>query len=302
MSGRLQHVRRILLATDFSTRSDRALRRAILLARTISATLDLVHVVDADQPEKLVQSQQRDARALLRAVTATVRKTDGVPCKAHVVLGEPFQAIADAAEEFEADLTVMGPYRRQILRDAFLGTTVERTIRRSRRPVIMANALPASAYKRILVATDFSDCSAHAAMQVRDLGIPEQATTVFLHAFDAPGQSMMLRAGKTMDQLKDHFAEAKQVADNELSEFLDRIRFSPDDRLLQLTEMSAAETIRQNARSLRSDLIVIGTHGRNVVGNLLLGSVAEEVLRNAAVDVMVVPQAKDVSILPTPAA
>lgn len=291
-------MKRILVATDFSTRSDRALRRAILLARTISATLDLVHVVDADQPEKLVRSQQRGATALLREVAASVRKTDGVPCKAHVVLGEPVQAIADAAEEFDADLTVMGPYRRQILRDAFLGTTVERTIRRSRRPVIMANAVPAGAYARILVATDFSDCSAHAALVARELGITECSQTVILHAFDAPGQSMMLRAGKTMDQIKDHFAEAEQGAKNELSKFLDRIQLSPDDRLLQLTELSAAETIRQSARMLRSDLIVIGTQGRSVVGNLLLGSVAEEVLRNSGVDVLIVPHARDASTFP----
>jgi nucleotide-binding universal stress UspA family protein len=298
----LQKVKRILVATDFSTRSDRALRRAILLARALPATLDLVHAVDADQPEKLVRSQQRDATALLRVMTATMRKTDDVPCKAHVVLGEPFQAIADAAEEFDAELMVMGPYRRQILRDAFLGTTVERTIRRSRRPVIMANAVPAGTYTRVLVATDFSDCSAHAALVARDIGIFEHAQTVFLHAFDAPGQSMMLRAGKTMDQIKDHFSEAEQDAKNELSNFLDRIQFRPDDRLLQLTELSAAETIRQSAKMLQSDLILIGTQGRSAVGNLLLGSVAEEVLRNSAVDVLVVPQDKHASIPPAHAA
>jgi len=40
-------MQRIMLATDFSERSDRALRRAVILARAHDASLDLVHVVGA---------------------------------------------------------------------------------------------------------------------------------------------------------------------------------------------------------------------------------------------------------------
>jgi nucleotide-binding universal stress UspA family protein len=45
---------RILIATDFPVRSDRATRRASLLARKLGARLTLVHVVDADQPPSLI--------------------------------------------------------------------------------------------------------------------------------------------------------------------------------------------------------------------------------------------------------
>ncbi|HEU6442162.1 MAG TPA: universal stress protein, partial [Microvirga sp.] len=48
-------MRTILVATDFSTRSDRALRRATLLARHVSARLVLIHVVDDDRPVRLVE-------------------------------------------------------------------------------------------------------------------------------------------------------------------------------------------------------------------------------------------------------
>ena len=46
----------ILVATDFSPRSDRALRRAILIARRQGATLVLAHVIDDDRQERLVTS------------------------------------------------------------------------------------------------------------------------------------------------------------------------------------------------------------------------------------------------------
>lgn len=49
----------ILAATDFSTRSQRALRRAGRLVRQLAGELMLVHVVDDDQPEALVALERR---------------------------------------------------------------------------------------------------------------------------------------------------------------------------------------------------------------------------------------------------
>ena len=55
----------ILVATDFSTRSQRALRRAGLLARERSAKLTLVHVVEDDQPRSLIELERREASKFL---------------------------------------------------------------------------------------------------------------------------------------------------------------------------------------------------------------------------------------------
>ena len=55
----------ILAATDFSTRSQRAIRRAGLLARDNGAGLTLVHVVDDDQPTDLVALETREADRIL---------------------------------------------------------------------------------------------------------------------------------------------------------------------------------------------------------------------------------------------
>lgn len=43
-------MKKIMFATDFSERSDRALRRAVILARAHDAVLEIVHVVDDDRP------------------------------------------------------------------------------------------------------------------------------------------------------------------------------------------------------------------------------------------------------------
>ena len=67
-------MKRIVAATDFSTRSDRALRRAVLLAVRHETSLHLVHVIDDDQPAYLIDRQREGATELLAEATRTIRE------------------------------------------------------------------------------------------------------------------------------------------------------------------------------------------------------------------------------------
>lgn len=284
-------MKRILVATDFSTRSDRALRRATLLARQYSAEIAVLHVIDDDQPSRLRKAGEREARSMLDDLAATVRDVDHLPCETHLMAGDPFQAIAETAEAVNADVIVMGPHRRQALRDVFVGTTIERTIRHSHRTVVMANAVPAGRYARILVATDLSDCSAAAIASARKLGIFDLAETIMFHAFDTPARSMMIRSSMTMDELKDQIAEGEERATAEIAAFIAKTQLHPARTIVQLIDLSASDAIRDCARKQKADLIVMGTRGRTGVAKFFLGSVAEEVLRRSEVDVLVIPAA-----------
>jgi nucleotide-binding universal stress UspA family protein len=283
-------MKQILVATDFSTRADRALRRATLLAREAGAQLVLVHVVDEDLPPRLLEAERLEATALLQELAATVSFVDAVPCAARLTVGEPFQAISGLAEELDADLIIMGQHRRQALRDVFVGTTVERTIRESLRPLVMANAPPARPYERVLAATDFSEGSAFALGAAQELGFLERARQTFVvHAFDAPARSLMLRSSATARQIAEYIAEEKERARAELDQFLGQFGFKPDARVLELAEHSAAKAIGDCARAYDVDLLIVGTQGRTGAGRFFVGSVAEEVLRCARTDVLVVP-------------
>jgi len=284
-------MKRILVATDFSTRSDRAMRRATLLARDASAPVALVHVVDDDLPARLLQVEQAEAAMLLHDLATTMRETDGVTCEARLALGDPSQVIADTAEATDADLLVVGPHRRQALRDAFIGTTVERTIRLSRRPTIMANAVPSRSYERILVATDFSDIAAHALRTVRDLGLSAHAEIVVVHAYEGRAGNFIERSGMTESEIKHDMAEEEAHAAAALEEFLRAASFKPADRVVRRVEFSVSNTIREVAGERRADLIVIGTRGQSGPMQFLLGSVAADLLRDAEVDVLAVPPA-----------
>ena len=282
-------MKNILVATDFSERSDRAIRRATLLAREFDGRMSLVHVVDDDQSRRIVQAEQREANAVLQEQVRSLREIDGLTCDFRVVLGDPFEGIALASREAKADLVVVGPHRKAALKDVFIGTTAERTIRTSDRPVLMANGNPAGPYRRILIAMDLSECSADAVRAVRTLALDRKASVSVVHVFDAPAVSMMHRASSTDDQIKDYIADEQERADGELRTFLGKLHLTPVQSILSPADRTPAHHICAAAREVSADLIVVGTRGRTGVAKILLGSVAEEVLRISDRDVLAVP-------------
>lgn len=285
----------IIVATDFSPRSDRALRRAILLGRERGAALVLAHVIDDDRQERLVTSQRLAAHDLLEEITASVRREDGVECTAMLAFGAPDEAIIEAGIEAGADLIVMGPHRRQSLKDIFVGTTVERVIRKSPLPVLMTVAPPAGAYARAMVAVDLSENAAAAIDAVRRLELAKGSPTGVVHVFEAPAQGLMLRASTTSDQLREYIAGQRARASADLDVFLQHAGMRPDFRLIELADDTPARTIVSCAARTKADLLVIGTRGRTGLSRLVLGSVAEGVLRSSQIDVLTVS-------LPLPAA
>src|SRR5688572_16149575 len=154
----------ILAATDFSARSRRALRKAGLLAEARGAELTVVHVVDDDQPQDLIEIESREAERTLAGHIGAMPERHAARCRPMVVAGNPFDGILRSAASIGADLIVMGAHRKQFLRDIFVGTTIERVIRTGPYPVLMVNdeASGPGSYRNAVAAIDFSEPSANA--------------------------------------------------------------------------------------------------------------------------------------------
>ena len=284
-------MKKILLATDFSERSDRALRRATLLARQFDAVLSIVHVVDDDQPRRKVDSDHEAASALLQDLQGTIRNVDGISCETSIVLADPFAGIARAAEEAGPDLLVIGPHRRQVLRDMFVGTTAERTIRSVVCAVLMVNATPAGPYHHVLFATDLSKGSERAASASRALGIARGARTSVLHVYEAPAKRLAMSQSVPADDWDSYLEELRKDAQSNLARFVQAADMGAARQLLRRGLHAPAEEILRAAEEESADLIAVGTHGRSGFARFLLGSVAEAVLRNADRDVLAIPLA-----------
>lgn len=284
-------MKKIMLATDFSERSDRALRRATLLARQFGASLLIVHVVDDDQPRRIVDGERDMASALLRELRSTVQNVDGVPCETRVVLADPFAGIVRAVEEGAPDLLVIGAHRRQALRDVFVGTTAERTIRSVTCPLLMVNAPPVGSYGHVMLATDMSEGAERAAKACAGLGIAGDADISVLHVFDAPAVHLTMSLTMPEDEKQTYIEGQRKEAARGLSAFVKSVGWRSPRQVVRQMRATRAEEILTAASEAAADLIVVGTHGRSGFARFFIGSVAEEVLRKADRDVLAVPMA-----------
>ncbi|WP_298720148.1 universal stress protein [uncultured Ferrovibrio sp.] len=282
-------MKKILVATDFSPRSDRAIRRGVLLAKDFGASLTLLHVVDNDQPDRIVQAKREAATALLSEQAASLSQIDGISCDYSVFMDAPFAGIQQAVKTAAPDVLLIGPHRRQALRDIFVGTTAERTIRSKSAPVLMANGVPASGYRHALVAVDFSDCSRDAMRAVVALGLKARLAISVIHVLDNPAAGPMSKAPLTEAEARDYVMAEEKRAAGELTALVFDAGLAPAKELVRLNDRSAADIVCATAKEIGADLIVVGTHGRSGLSKLMLGSVAQEILSCAEVDVLAVP-------------
>lgn len=283
------HIQRILAATDFSTRSQRSVRRAGLLARQTGAELTILHAVEDDQPTHLVELEQKEAGKILDEQLNSVAELRDINCRFVVMAGDAFDAILRTAESTSADLVVMGSYRKKLLRYIFVGTTIERVVRTSPCPVLMVNTEAADSYTQVLVAVDISDASARALQSARALHFLDNAHVTIAHAFEPLAKSTRFMAGVPWKRIADYVAQEQLRASAELAAFLQSHGLSDAARSFRVEEDEPSQMISRVAAEMYADLLVIGTHSRSGIAKILLGSVAEEALRALEIDILVVP-------------
>jgi universal stress protein A len=144
-------------------------------------------------------------------------------------------------------------------------------------------------WTRICCAVDFSGCSHVAFDEATALAARTATTLTVLHVYP-PARPATIAADMLAWTPPD--VEAKALAD--LERPMEELRARAEAVLgkgrveLRLVPGHPAEEIARLAKEGRHDLVVIGTHGRTGVRRLVLGSVAEQVVRTAPVSVLVV--------------
>jgi nucleotide-binding universal stress UspA family protein len=138
--------------------------------------------------------------------------------------------------------------------------------------------------RHILVPTDFSDHSNYALQVAIDLARQHGATLTLLHVAETLGPEY-LTYGEAVSQLQPD-SYRQRLMDELRRTLLPPAAGVPVEYLL--AEGEPAVEIGRAARDHSCDLIVLGSHGRTGVRRLLMGSVAEHVVRYAACPVLTV--------------
>jgi nucleotide-binding universal stress UspA family protein len=163
----MRQIRQILLASDLTERSRCALARAIQLKRATAAGLTVLHVADPGLPEERADSRRAAAMGTLEAHPADVSAAQLRRLIIKVAEGDHVTAVVAEAEARDADLIVLGQPEKHRLEDRLTGTTAERVIRHTRRPVLVAKVASDRSHRRVVVAFDRSDAAQRASATAR---------------------------------------------------------------------------------------------------------------------------------------
>jgi nucleotide-binding universal stress UspA family protein len=297
-------IKRILCPIDFSEFSRHALMRAVAVAKAHRAAVMALHVVpipppvfvshlEVSEPPQLGLAHTAREH-LLRALTEFTAPQHSmcVPIDTDVVDAETVHGeILAQAERLRADLIVMGTHGRTGFQRLLLGSVTDKVLRTARQPVLTVGA-PAgeqdttAAFKRILCAIDFSECSIAALTYAVSLADGADAHLGAVNVIEWTPIGYDPLGGPAVD-----LAGYRMAAETTARERLHKVVHDSAPTLAVeeiVTSGKPHHEILRIAAELRSDLIVLGIHGRNPIDRMLFGSTAEPVVRRATCPVLTV--------------
>ena len=143
--------------------------------------------------------------------------------------------------------------------------------------------------KHILVGTDFSDGAAAAVAMTADLAVKFGARVTLFHAYD-PDPLVPPGVVPSPGQFREQIAKEMKTAIDEALANIRKAKLGAiaDVNIEAAVATSAADGIVSAAERVGADLIVVATQGRTGLRHLLIGSVAERVVRHSHCPVLVV--------------
>jgi nucleotide-binding universal stress UspA family protein len=286
----------LVIGTSLTAESDRVVAVGAELARATGAAVRLVHAYApmpgysglptelgsgnaawiAAQRSTLVQRLAAQAKAAgLPDGSAAMEPTELLPGSAH-------QALVDVAVREAADLIVVGASERRAGRLKPLSTTADRVIRKAPAAVFVVRPESAFPPRRVLLPVDLSSVSAGALRfglaLLAEAGISDVDSEVLfvLNPLEAEGSLQFTRT------------QIARFAADELERFV--TANAPSARVRRRVRTGYAwEEIVAEIEETQAALTILGTHGHSTVERLLIGSVTNDVLREAPSSVLVVP-------------
>ncbi|MEE9575883.1 MAG: universal stress protein [Gemmatimonadota bacterium] len=292
-------ITRILAPTDFSPAAEVACRLAARLAMRSEAGLTVFHAIPGKdlaqrmesgktQVDILNEGRERLGEWFAAVVPAELRSF--LTAEFKVIVGEPTPGIARAAKLSGADLILMATQGRTGLAHLLMGSVTAAVLRTLPIPVLALRPgqaeLPLTTVQRILWATDLSPVSEAAWPYVLMLADLLTAEVILLHAV-RPAELAGL-ADHPVPPPAGWMERYLTPLEQELERRQRAVEALGLRARRKIVVGTPAEVIVAEAQGEQADLIVMGTHGRSGLSHVLLGSVAEAVIRKAACPVLTV--------------
>jgi nucleotide-binding universal stress UspA family protein len=310
------NIRNILVPVDFSEMSGPAIETAQRLAKRFGAAVHLVHVHEyyypvgfmapgAPVPMSMVAFRADTAERIADEFRALAKKHGISATNCYVRNDTPvFNGVCKVARQINADLIVTPTHGYTGVTRFFEGSHAERIVQHSPCPVLVArkrekkpsrvasNGKASGSIDAILVPVDFSQSSFEALEYSIEFAERVAAELIVFHAvrlgyaFTADGYGMC--------DLSILIEGARKDAERQMEEFVRLAKFRGVKFETAVKIAPPVSEICAIAEQRDVDLIITATHGRTGLKHLLMGSVAEQVVRHAHQPVLVMPSHPEV--------
>lgn len=302
----MSEIHRVLWATDGSSESREGEAYACLLAQLWGAELIALSVLEF--PPGMNRKYPVNEIYLAELLKhATSHLTDakgrivakGIPVRTQVATGIPSEEILAVAQAERADLLVLGTRGKTGLAHVMLGSTAERVIRTAPCPVLAVHTTAGSAesretegiaskgFSRILVPVDFSDCSLDAVEYASLVARQAKASITLFHVLEPISYGLDFTIGHVTER-----QQVREVMSRRLDDLAGALRRAHLTIDCHVSGGLPVDSILERVKTSGADLLVMGTHGRRGLSHVLMGSVAEAVLRKTPCPVLTVRSPK----------
>ena len=305
--------RNLLVPLDGSAFGEQALPMALSIARRTGAALQLTHVHVPPMPvgieglpivdAPLENEMRQHERAYLDGVVKRVEAAGQVKVTTTLLEGPVAEAIHQQAVSGQADLVVLTTHGRGPLSRFWLGSVADQLVRKLPMPMLLVRPQEAApdlsrdvGLRHVLIALDGSPFAEQVLPAATALGTAMKADQTLLcvvpplmpGSYDLGDIPAMGLAGSRFAQLQRMHEEEIKQAESYLDRVAARLRqqgLKVQTRVVRQDSPGAA--ILEEARQLGVDVVALATHGRGGLGRILLGSVADKVLRGATMPVLI---------------
>lgn len=272
----MQILEKILLATDFTESNENAIESAIVLAKTFQSKIILLHVL----PKNVGNNKAK--KLLDHAAQKQFEKIVKRMHKAGVETGEPILEYGDhldriilTSERIDANMILVGAGEIEKKQSIRLGTTAEKIVEKSDKPVMVIQSGKYLDIKKIICPIDFSDESKRAVKNAIILAHRFNAELTVLSVFEPVYRGPLNIEIEWGDQDGEILKQHKTSFDA----FIEDLNFSGLNYKTVVKKGDFAKIILDTIGHEHMDLMVIGATGRKGIGRFFTGSVTEKVIR-----------------------
>jgi nucleotide-binding universal stress UspA family protein len=247
---------------------------------------------------ELEQELRDQTSEYLNSTAEALGTTHGLEVSYAVLDGSPAQALADHARAKRVGLMVMTTHGHSGLNRLWLGSVADRLLRWVKVPVLLLRPKDGSLqteFRHTIVALDGLSEGERVLDPAIEVGSLCRDCRFTLVQVVEPPVPLITRMAMHPAKMRPHWRELQE---NCARSYLERVATRLRQRGLRVaTQMISARGVGEQilglAHAISADLIVVGTHGARGVERMLLGSVADKVIRGASQAVLVVPTRRE---------